>query len=35
MIKGSDWRGPFHNVRAFMLLSQLLEKIDKGEYLKF
>ena len=30
-IKGSDWKGPFHNVRAFMLISQLLEKIAAGE----
>ena len=35
MIKGSDWKGPFHNVRAFMLLSQLLEKIDKREFIRF
>jgi len=26
-IKGSDWKGPFHNVRAFMVLSQLLEQL--------
>lgn len=31
--KGSDWKGPFHNVRAFMLITQLLEKIEKGEKL--
>lgn len=24
-IKGSDWKGPFHNVRAFMMILQLLE----------
>lgn len=30
-IKGSDWKGPFHNVRAFMVLSQLFEKIENGE----
>lgn len=30
-IKGSDWKGPFHNVRAFMIISQLLEKIAAGE----
>jgi N-acylglucosamine 2-epimerase len=34
-IKGSDWKGPFHNVRAFMKLTQLFEKIDQGEFLKF
>lgn len=34
-VKGSDWKGPFHNVRAFMLISQLLEKIEKGEKLLF
>lgn len=32
-IKGSDWKGPFHNVRAFMVLSQLFEKIKSGEEL--
>lgn len=32
-IKGSDWKGPFHNVRAFMVLSQLFEKIKNGEEL--
>ncbi len=30
-IKGSDWKGPFHNVRAFMLLSQLFEKLKNDE----
>lgn len=30
-IKGSDWKGPFHNVRAFMVMTQLLEKMEKGE----
>lgn len=34
-IKGSDWKGPFHNVRAFMVIVQLLEKIEKGETLLF
>jgi N-acylglucosamine 2-epimerase len=34
-IKGSDWKGPFHNVRAFMLLSQILEKIENGEEMQF
>ena len=24
-IKGSDWKGPFHNVRAFLKICQLLE----------
>ena len=28
-IKGSDWKGPFHNVRAFMLITQLLEQIEQ------
>lgn len=32
-IKGSDWKGPFHNVRAFMIISQQLESIEKGEKL--
>lgn len=30
-IKGSDWKGPFHNVRAFMVLSQLFDAIVKEE----
>ncbi len=30
-IKGSDWKGPFHNVRAFMLLSQLFNKLKNNE----
>ena len=30
-IKGSDWKGPFHNVRAFMVLSQLFEKLKNEE----
>ncbi len=30
-IKGSDWKGPFHNVRAFMVLSQLFDNIIKGK----
>ena len=34
-IKGSDWKGPFHNVRAFMLLSQLLEDVLQGKELDF
>jgi N-acylglucosamine 2-epimerase len=34
-IKGSDWKGPFHNVRAFMLLTQLFESMEKGEALDF
>ncbi len=34
-IKGSDWKGPFHNVRAFMLITQLLESISKGEKFEF
>ena len=32
-IKGSDWKGPFHNVRAFMVLSRLFESIRNGEKL--
>ncbi len=35
MIKGSDWKGPFHNVRAFMLITRLLEQIGKEEFLQF
>ncbi len=34
-IKGSDWKGPFHNVRAFMLITQLSESISKGEKFDF
>jgi N-acylglucosamine 2-epimerase len=34
-IKGSDWKGPFHNVRAFMVLSQLFDKLRNGEELEF
>ena len=34
-IKGSDWKGPFHNVRAFMLLTQLFLALEKGEKLEF
>ena len=34
-IKGSDWKGPFHNVRAFMVITQLLEKIINGEKCEF
>lgn len=34
-IKGSDWKGPFHNVRAFMLITQLLDQIRRGEDLDF
>lgn len=30
-IKGSDWKGPFHNVRAFMLMTQLLKKLEQGQ----
>lgn len=29
-IKGSDWKGPFHNVRAFMLITQLLSVLKEG-----
>ena len=34
-IKGSDWKGPFHNVRAFMVLTQIFESMEKGEELEF
>ena len=34
-IKGSDWKGPYHNVRAFLLICQLLEKISKDENPEF
>lgn len=34
-IKGSDWKGPFHNVRAFMVITQLLEKIENNESFEF
>ena len=34
-IKGSDWKGPFHNVRAFMLLTQIFRAMDNGEKLDF
>lgn len=34
-IKGSDWKGPYHNVRAFMVLSQLFDIMKNGENLKF
>ena len=33
MIKGSDWKGPYHNVRAFMILSQLFGSLVNGEEL--
>ena len=34
-IKGSDWKGPFHNVRAFMVLSQLFERLKQGDIFVF
>lgn len=34
-IKGSDWKGPFHNVRAFMILTQLFDKLKNSEYIIF
>lgn len=34
-IKGSDWKGPFHNVRAFMILTQQFEDILAGKELEF
>ena len=30
-IKGSDWKGPFHNVRAFMILSQIFEAMSENK----
>lgn len=32
-IKGSDWKGPFHNVRAFMQLTDMLNSMMKGKAL--
>jgi N-acylglucosamine 2-epimerase len=34
-IKGSDWKGPFHNVRAFMILTQIFDSMDNGDKLDF
>lgn len=34
-IKGSDWKGPFHNVRAFMLISRMLDSIIENKELDF
>ena len=34
-IKGSDWKGPFHNVRAYMLISQLLGSLAENKTLDF
>ncbi len=34
-IKGSDWKGPFHNVRAFMVLSQLFEELKNDKPIGF
>lgn len=34
-IKGSDWKGPYHNVRAFMVLCELFDLIRQGKSLKF
>ncbi len=34
-IKGSDWKGPFHNVRAFMTLTQIFRALKNGEELVF
>jgi N-acylglucosamine 2-epimerase len=34
-IKGSDWKGPFHNVRAYMILTQLLKAIDENKDIGF
>lgn len=35
LIKGSDWKGPFHNVRAYMVLSQLFDRLQNGEEIGF
>lgn len=34
-IKGSDWKGPYHNVRAFMVLTKLFDKLRNGENILF
>ena len=34
-IKGSDWKGPFHNVRAYMILTQIFKAIDENRELGF
>lgn len=34
-IKGSDWKGPFHNVRAYMVLSQLFTHLENGAEIGF
>lgn len=34
-IKGSDWKGPYHNVRAFMILSQLFDDLRNDRYPEF
>lgn len=34
-IKGSDWKGPFHNVRAYMVLSQLFAQLESGAEIGF
>lgn len=34
-IKGSDWKGPFHNVRAFMILTQLFDNLYNDKKLEF
>lgn len=30
-IKGSAWKGPFHNVRAFMMLSQIFNRLKEDK----
>lgn len=35
MIKGSDWKGLYHKVRAFMILTQLFDSLRKGNELDF
>ena len=34
-IKGSDWKGPFHNVRAFMILTQVFKALDENKEIGF
>ena len=34
-IKGSDWKGPFHNVRAFMLLDHLFGEMENQGRIEF
>ena len=34
-IKGSDWKCPFHNVRAFMILTQVFKALDENKEIGF